>query len=45
MNLLLLDEPTNHLDVSAKEVIEEALRDYPGPSSWRRTTATSSIAS
>ena len=29
-NLLLLDEPTNHLDVAAKEIIERALRDYPG---------------
>lgn len=29
-NLLLLDEPTNHLDVSAKEVLEYALENYPG---------------
>jgi ATP-binding cassette subfamily F protein 3 len=29
-NLLLLDEPTNHLDVPAKEVVEEALREFAG---------------
>jgi len=29
-NLLLLDEPTNHLDVSAREVLEEALKSYGG---------------
>jgi ATP-binding cassette, subfamily F, member 3 len=29
-NLLLLDEPTNHLDIPAQEVLEEALREYPG---------------
>jgi ATPase subunit of ABC transporter with duplicated ATPase domains len=28
--LLLLDEPTNHLDLPALEVLESALRDYPG---------------
>jgi ATPase subunit of ABC transporter with duplicated ATPase domains len=28
--LLLLDEPTNHLDLAALEVLEAALRDYPG---------------
>jgi ATPase subunit of ABC transporter with duplicated ATPase domains len=28
--LLLLDEPTNHLDLPALEVLEGALRDYPG---------------
>ena len=28
--LLALDEPTNHLDVPALEVLEGALREYPG---------------
>jgi ATP-binding cassette subfamily F protein 3 len=29
-NLLLLDEPTNHLDLLAREVLEDALNEYPG---------------
>jgi len=29
-NLLILDEPTNHLDLPAREVLEEALNNYPG---------------
>jgi ATP-binding cassette subfamily F protein 3 len=29
-NLLLLDEPTHHLDLGGKEVLEDALDQYPG---------------
>ncbi|MDD3341719.1 MAG: ABC-F family ATP-binding cassette domain-containing protein [Bacilli bacterium] len=30
INFLIMDEPTNHIDITTKEVLETALKEYPG---------------
>lgn len=30
VNLLIMDEPTNHIDITTQEVLEDALKEYPG---------------
>lgn len=30
VNFIIMDEPTNHIDIATKEVLENALKGYPG---------------
>jgi len=30
VNLLILDEPTNHFDINSREMVEKALKNFPG---------------
>ena len=30
INFLIMDEPTNHIDITTKEVLESALKEFPG---------------
>ncbi len=38
-NLLIMDEPTNHLDISAKEIVEQFLEQFPAQCLWFPMTA------